>query len=448
MRILRPDPHHPIRKRLWQASIAIALVVLVAVIHDTVVRLSDRSNQLSLGEDFLPVYAAGTLVRQGRSAELYAIEPIAQIERRVVAEANLEPLPMYGPYLNPPFFAAAYVPFSMLPYRQAAAAWLGVNLLLLGACMVLLVQLLPQGTGWKDWGLIPLLLVLPVPFWQAMCHQQNTFVSLAILSGTVLLWRSAHAGSASAAVWAGVLTGVLFYKPQLACLVAAVLVLTLGWRALAGVCVAGMSLLVFTCLTMPGTIAAWLHQMPPTVRWIQTALHYKWGRQVTPQSFWRLLIQGQAAGPTHTLVTLLSAITMLLIAAALVIAVFRFFRNRRGPAALDRLIAATIAAIPLLMPYYMDYDLLLMAIPAVLLAAEWIRSENSPTRADWITLWSWVALFVAMYVSPGLAGRTRLNLAVPLIGLVAGGSLARCLVTRPVPERMMDDQQPPLVAAA
>ena len=39
----------------------------------------------------------------------------------------------------------------------------------------------------------------------------------------------------------------------------------------------------------------------------------------------------------------------------------------------DRLIAAAIAATPLLMPFYFDYDQLLLAIPAVLLAAEWLR---------------------------------------------------------------------------
>ncbi len=37
------------------------------------------------------------------------------------------------------------------------------------------------------------------------------------------------------------------------------------------------------------------------------------------------------------------------------------------------LIAATVASTPLLMPFYFDYDQLLLAIPAVLFAAEWIR---------------------------------------------------------------------------
>lgn len=445
MQILRPDPLHPVRKRLWQAAVAIGLVLLVAVVHEAVVRCSDGSHQLSLGQDFLPVYAAGTLVREGRSRDLYAIEPIARIERRVVAEADVEPLPVYGPFLNPPFFAALYAPLSLLPYRQAAAVWLGINLLLLAASIALLCRLLPQGIGWRSWGLVPLLIVLPIPFWQAMCHQQNTFLSLTLLSVIAILWRSAWRLNGRA-VLAGAVTGLLFYKPQLACAVAAVMVLTLGRRALLGLCITGASLLAFTLFCMPGTLSAYLHQLPPTVRWIQTQLAYKWGRQVTPHSFWRLLIQGQATGPTHGLPNVLALGTMTIIAIALAYAVWRL-RRSGDIMSLDRLIAATIASMPLLMPYYMDYDLLLLAVPAVLLAGEWIGSKAAPCRADWMLLWSWTALFLAMYVSPGLAGRTRLNLAVPLIALVAGGSIARCLrheSSRAAPAQ----QDTPLAAAA
>src|SRR5579884_1433216 len=176
-------------KRLWLASCGMALFVFTFAACDAAARLRDPSPQLSLGHDFLPVYAAGELIRQGGAARLYDIEPMAAIERRVAADANLEPDPLYGPFLNPPFFALAYVPFAAMPYRQAAVAWLGLNFLLLAGAVFLLWRMLPADRIRRDKWLVPLLLVLPIPFWQAMCHQQNTFLSLFLLCALVTLWR-------------------------------------------------------------------------------------------------------------------------------------------------------------------------------------------------------------------------------------------------------------------
>ena len=81
---------------------------------------------------------------------------------------------------------------------------------------------------------------------------------------------------------------------------------------------------------------------------------------------------------------------------------------------------------PLLMPYYMDYDLLLLAVPAVLLAAEWVRTPSSMTRADHWLLAAWAAVCLESYFNPGLAGHSRLNLMVPLIGVVAALMIGRC----------------------
>src|SRR5689334_7280420 len=162
MHLARSEQSPPMRRRLWLGASGLGLVLAVLVAHETMVRLSDGSTRLTLGEDFVPVYAAGTLVRQGRAVQLYAIEPIAQIEHRLVSEADLEPLPVYGPFFNPPFFAAFYAPLSALPYRQAAVVWLGLNLFFLSASIVLLCRMLPSGCGWRCWGLVPLLVVLPL----------------------------------------------------------------------------------------------------------------------------------------------------------------------------------------------------------------------------------------------------------------------------------------------
>lgn len=447
MKIFRADPQHPIHKRLWQAGLGLALFVGVFVIHEVAIRSADSSRRLSMGGDFIPVYAAAKLIRQGNAKGIYSLPTMERMERQAVKEADLEPLPVYGPFLNPPFFAALFVPLARFPYRTAAAVWLMVNLILLSGALVVLCRMLPPDAGWKSWGLVPLLTVLPLPFWQAMCHQQNTFFSLMLLAMIVSLWRKSsapcHRGKRSGAgpssdhhlhvagrhaILAGAVTGLLFYKPQLALVVAFVLVFTLGWRALLGLSITGAGLLGFTMTALRGSLTSYLRALPGTVSWLQNRSAYNWGRQVTAQSFWRLLLQGpHVAGPTHALPKAMALLTMSLAGAGVALAVFRLMRKKEGAASLDRTIAAAVAAMPLLMPYYMDYDLLLLAVPAVLLAHELIWSPGPKPPADRILLGAWVMLFLAMYPHGLFSGRLRFNFAVPLLACVAGLSVLRCL---------------------
>ena len=151
-------------------------------------------------------------------------------------------------YKYSPTFALLFAPLSALPYRTAAAVWLGINIVLYTASLVLLVRMLPieARRDWKTWGLVPLLVTASMPFLQAAGHQQNTFLSLLILAGTVTLWRGRSAFAA------GAVAGLLFYKPQLALVVAVVLAIDLGRRAVLGLGVTGMALLLLTVWAMPG----------------------------------------------------------------------------------------------------------------------------------------------------------------------------------------------------
>lgn len=448
MQILRRDPIHPIRKRLWQAAGAVGLIVLILLGRETILRNLDSSHQLSVGEDFLPVYAAGKLLREGHAADLYAMEPLAAIERRIVAQADLEPLRAYGPFLNPPFFAALYVPFAAMPYRAALSVWAALNVLLLAASALLLCRMLPRDRDWATSALLCLLLILPLPFWEAVWYQQNTFLSLFLTCAIVFLWRTPPKRSQK--YWphpAGLLCGLLFYKPQLALAIALALVLTRGPRALIGLLITGSILLSFTLLCMPGTLGAFVHSLPPTIHWLRTALHYNWGQQLTTQSFWRLLLQGSGTGETPWAPYLLGLATSAGFGIALLLAGVSA-RQRRGAAPmLDRFIAATICSMPLLMPYYMDYDLLLLAVPATLFAAEWMASPRSVTRGDRFLLAAWIALFLEAYINPGLGAHLRLNLAVPLVGVVSGLSIARCF-RKPVATAAARRYDEPIRAAA
>ena len=377
--------------------------------------------RLTFGHDLLPSYAAGSLVRQGRAREMYDKPAVLEIEKRVGVEARLKRDPRYGPWLNPPFYAWVFAPLSGLPYRAALTLFTCINLTLFAAALALLRHMLvPEDSplpthvpiDWRTWALLPVLAILPMPVMQAIGHQQNTFISLLLLSATVTCWRE------NRAMLAGLIAGLLLFKPQLAVLVSGALVVSLGWRALAGVALTGSALLALNLLTLPGTIGDFLQKMPATIHWLQTEVPYNWGRQVTVQSFLRLLIQGNVLGDSWWIIRAAAWTTSLLVIAAL--ALVAWLQRGGGRRSRDRLIAAAIACMPLAMPYYMDYDLSLLLVPAVLLAREWIRQDPMDRTAGdrWI-LRAWIALFAVTYVNPGLASNVRLNVAVPVLAALA-----------------------------
>src|SRR5699024_8124210 len=114
---------------------------------------------------------------------------------------------------------------------------------------------------------------------------------LLIVTGTVHCWRRER--------WlcAGLIAGLLFYKPQLGAVLAAVLVVSGGWRAAAGLAISGSAVLVATLLTLPGALSAFLQRLPINVAILQEQGRYVWERHVTLKAFWRLLVQGDAVGP-------------------------------------------------------------------------------------------------------------------------------------------------------
>jgi hypothetical protein len=144
---------------------------------------------------------------------------------------------------------------------------------------------------------------------------------------------------------------------------------------------------------------------------MQVEIPYLWERHATIKGFFRLLLQGNAAGEASIAVTTLTYLFAAFIAAGLIAIVIRRTGRR------DYLIAATIAATPLLMPFYFDYDLLLLSIPATLFASEFLSEERAGQvqRLSDRLAWTWVALYAMLLVNPAVGSLTRINFAVPLL---------------------------------
>jgi hypothetical protein len=411
-------------RRLWLGGLAAALFLGILLIGNAVITPGRSVRAQMLGHDFVAFYTAGSLVRQGHIDELYDIGAVGAFERRLDEQAHLDLGGAVGPWWNPPFYVWPFVPLAGLPFRWALAVWTAVNMAALAAALALLCGILlegcsgPQRSRWKTWALAPLLVVCSMPFIGAFSHGQNTFCSLLVLTATVAAWRSKRT------LTAGLLAGLLLYKPQIGALLAAALTARLGWRGLAGVAITA-SLLALTCVIwLPGTLGQYLHQLPLNVHFMQVEHRYYWERHVTLKAFWRLLFQGKGPGEMAPAAQGLWLASCAALSAGLAAAWWR--TRRQGP---DRFIAATIASMPLLMPFYFDYDMMLLAVPAVLLARELLARDAAaplPLADRWLLL-AWAALFAWLFVNPAVAVLTHVNLAVPLTAVVAALLIRRAV---------------------
>jgi hypothetical protein len=426
--ILKPTP---VRKRLWQFGIAMALlIVTLGAVNLFLPRHKSVAPEM-LGHDFLPFYTAGLLVRSGCTDVLYDLGTIKAAEHEIAEKNGLEIGKSFGPFWNPPWYAWTFAPLAALPYREALLCWTLMNVAALLAAIVLMLRMLPPEQDWRTTLLVPLLLFVSMPFVQAISHGQNTFSSLILVAMIVTAWRQRKA------TLGGICCGLLLYKPQLAVVLAAMMALDLGPRVLLGLGIVAATFTLVTAWTMPGALGDYLLKLPANLHVMQVENSYLWERHVTFRAFWRLLLQGRGPGEVSPPVTILTAACAFAGAAGLLIARFRSgasdnpWTGESASRRRDRLIAATIAATPLLMPFYFDYDLLLLAVPAVLLAAELSgRSVGSElSRRDRWLLGTWCTMALWMTVNPGLGNLTRVNGTVILLSIVTS------LLTRRAAER-------------
>lgn len=320
--------------------------------------LIDREGK-PLGADFITFYAASELALQGRLAEAYDPQRILAAERAAVP-ANTGTFP----WLYPPTFALAVLPLALLPYVLALVVFLGVTLALY---LWLIHRILPDRRA----------LVVSLAFSGAFVNAmggQNGFLTTALLGGGLLLLESRP-------LLAGALIGLLTMKPHLGLLLPLALAASGQWRAIlaaavAALLLAGVALLAFGA--EPWRL--FLAQLAAGGGYMESGA-FPWDRMVTVFAAGRLL--GAGVGLAYALHGLV----------AVVVAALTLRLWWRG--AEPRLLAAvTIAATPLLPPYFYDYDLVLTAVPIAILAADGLARGWTPGLKTVLVI-AWIAPLLA-----------------------------------------------------
>jgi len=199
---------------------ALALVWLVASSHGGV----DYAGR-PLGTDFSDVWTAGRLALSGHPASVY--NPAAHWAAQQAAFHDPR-IPFYGWHYPPMFLLAASL-LALLPYLAAVAAWQGLTLPLY---LTVMRGIVPEK------GAMLAALAFPAVYMN-LTHGQNGFLTAALIGGGLMLLDRRP--------WlAGVLFGLLAYKPQFGVLLPLALLAEGRWRTIAA---AGLTVIAAAGLT-------------------------------------------------------------------------------------------------------------------------------------------------------------------------------------------------------
>jgi alpha-1,2-mannosyltransferase len=323
------------RERLarWGLILAIAMAAFLAwdTAAHTTLGMTDAAGEHA-GRDFINFWAASRAALAGHAAKVFDVAWFHAFQQSLAGPAS--EIKIYG---YPPPAMLATLPLGLLPFLPALGLWT-----LLGAALVAL--LLARLTGWRPAALA----VVASPAGALnMLSGQTGFFTAALLGGGLLLLETRP-------ILAGLLLGLLSFKPQLALLVPVALLAGGHWRAI-GAAAATVLALVAASLWLFGaeTWVAFFRQLGLLGQMMQLGASF-WPRMPTVFAALRLLGAGIGIAQAAQLVSTLAA------AAAVA-----FVWHR--PLALDLKAAVLAISVFLASPYAWDYDM-----PVLLLAAAWL----------------------------------------------------------------------------
>ena len=285
--------------------------------------------------DFVAIWAAARLALSGAPASAYDLAAVTRTQLTAVGQLG-------GDYAwaYPPTYFLPLLPFACFSYATAALLWLSTTLT---AYVVAVRGILPRAAT------VLAALASPFALWNFFAGQ-NGFLTAALIAGVlVLLDRRPIA--------AGILLGLLTWKPQLGILFPVVLVLTGRWRvfaaaAVTAVVLAAVSYFAFGAETWSAFFAAIHNQAGTVLERGDVAFHKQQSVHAMVRTF----------GGGDTLAWALHG------AAALAAVAFTV-RLWLRPVDYRLKAASLVAAALITTPYLFIYDLPILTVPVAFLAS-------------------------------------------------------------------------------
>jgi len=370
-----------------------------------------------IGTDFSNVYAAGSYALEGHAEA--AFDPALQHAREQAIFGT--ETPAYG-WHYPPFFLFIAAVLALMPYGLALAVWQGATLVpYLLSIRAILVAFAP---GSRDGGQSlagPLWLLLAIGFPAVFVnfgHGHNGFLTAALMAAALLALRGRP-------VLAGVLFGLLAYKPQFGLMIPLVLAATGQWRAVAAAAATVALLAVATTLALgPHVWDAFLASTRFTRIIVLEAGDTGWYKIQSVFSWTRMW-----GGSIPLAYAMQGTVT-----AALGVALVWLWR---GAASFPLKAAALCIAAILATPYSLDYDMMVLAPAIAFVAADgFARGFHNWDKSALAGLW------LVPLVTRSVAEWTLIPLGVPMMIAMFLLVLRRAAATSAVPTPSLSSQTP------
>jgi hypothetical protein len=353
--------------------------------------LIDRNGK-PVGTDFSNVYAAGTLTRQGRPAEAY--EPALQhaAEKAVFGDRDV---PFYG-WHYPPFFFVVAVVVASVPYAWGLSIWLAASL---AAYLAVMRAILPRPETLLIAAAFPAVFV-------NIGHGQNGFLTAALLGGA-LHWLDRRP-------WlAGVLIGLLAYKPQFGVLIPVALLAGARWNSIGAAAATVAALVAISFITLGGGV--W-HAFADSMTFTQTVVLEQGGTgwEKIQSVFSALRMWGAGV---HFAYAVQIALALMLAASLAWL--------WQSDAAFELKAAALATGSLLATPYVLDYDLVVLAVAIAFFTRHGLCHGF---RNFEITLLA--AAWIVPLLSRGIAGATGIPLGLLVLLAFYGFIMRRAVMDR------------------
>ncbi len=335
--------------------------------------LIDRNGK-PVGTDFSNVYAAGQLTWQGRPAEAY--DPPRQHAAEKAVFAGRE-VPFYG-WHYPPFFLAIAFLVAAVPYAWGLSIWLSTSLI---AYLMTMRAILPRPETLLIAAAYPAVFI-------NVGHGQNGFLTTALLGGALHLLDRRP--------WlAGVLIGLLAYKPQFGALIPIALLAGGRWRTIGAAILTVATLFALSVVTLGGGV--W-HAFADSMTFTQTVVleQGNTGWEKIQSMFSAVRMWGGSVQLAYAF--------QFALAAALAATLAWLWHS---DAAFELKAAALAVASLLATPYVLDYDLVVLGIAIAYFAR---LGLSHGFRAYEISLLA--AAWIAPLLSRGVAQSTAIPLGL------------------------------------
>lgn len=353
---------------------AVTLLALLAMVLTANGLVDSRGEPL--GTDFSNFWSASKLALMGEPAAVYDMA-----RQYAVQQQEFGAQTGFYPFFYPPTYLLICWPLAAAPYLTALAIWLLVT----GSAYQAVVSRIGEGMV----GLVPVL-AFPAVF-VAVGHGQNALLTTAVLGAAALNLDRRPA-------IAGALLGLLAFKPHLAIVAPLALIAAGRWRALAAAVLAAcalalLSLAAFGLESWKAFIAA-----APAAKAVLDDRMMDVEKLQSVFGAVRLLGGGADLAYLAQIAVALAVIGVLLVLA----------RKSLDGVAIGALVAAAAA---LTSPYFLDYDLALLAIPLAWATAQGLKGGFLPWEKS---------ILVFAFALPAFSRVLAFAFGVPLAPVAVG----------------------------